>query len=76
MNYSSTHVTLTENMIRNLITERTMRKKLNFNPRYVGNLTEDHFTTPKRKKQNFHFKKNKYLLKTKKIKVTITKQKP
>ncbi|KAF0758323.1 THAP-type domain-containing protein, partial [Aphis craccivora] len=34
------------------------RKKLNFYPRYVGDCTEDHFSTPNRKKKNLIFVKN------------------
>ncbi|KAE9526556.1 hypothetical protein AGLY_013204, partial [Aphis glycines] len=44
------------------------RKKLNFHPRYIGDCTEDHFSTPIRSKKNLIFVKNQYLLQTKKIK--------
>lgn len=41
---------------------------MNYHPRYVGNCTEEHFTTPRRRKNNLLFIKYQHFLQNKKIK--------
>lgn len=45
-----------------------MKKKLKFYPRYVGDFSDEHFTTPRRRKTILNLLKCKYLQQTKKVK--------